>query len=209
MSTLTQMPAWKALQDHFEQVGELHMRDLFDADPQRFERYSLRLGDLLLDYSKNRITDETLQLLFALARDSEVPEWTERMFNGEAINFTEQRAVLHTALRNRANTPVLVDGEDVMPEVNRVLEQMRDFTERVRSGAWQGYSGQAITDVVNIGIGGSDLGPVMVTQALLPYGDRLRVHFVSNVDGSQICDTLAGLKPETTLFLVASKTFTR
>ena len=208
MSTLTQTPAWKALQDHFEQVRDLHMRDLFDADPQRFERYSLQLGDLLLDYSKNRITDETLQLLFTLARDSEVPEWTERMFNGEAINFTEHRAVLHTALRNRANTPVRVDGEDVMPGINRVLEQMRDFTERVRSGAWQGYNGQTITDVVNIGIGGSDLGPVMVTQALLPYGDRLRVHFVSNVDGSQICDTLAGLNPETTLFLVASKTFT-
>ncbi|HHJ16146.1 MAG TPA: glucose-6-phosphate isomerase [Gammaproteobacteria bacterium] len=208
MSTLTQMPAWKALEHHFEQVRDLHMRDLFEADPQRFGRYSLQLGDLLLDYSKNRITDETLQLLFALARDSDVTGWTERMFNGEAINFTEHRAVLHTALRNRANTPVRVDGEDVMPAVNRVLEQMRDFTGRVRSGAWQGYSGQAITDVVNIGIGGSDLGPVMVTQALLPYGGKLRVHFVSNVDGSQICDTLDGLNPETTLFLVASKTFT-
>ena len=208
MSTLTKMPAWKALEHHFEQVRDLHMRDLFGADPQRFERYSLQLGELLLDYSKNRITDETLQLLFTLARDSAVPEWIERMFNGEAINFTEQRAVLHTALRNRANTPVLVDGEDVMPQVNRVLEQMRDFTERVRSGAWQGYSGQAMTDVVNIGIGGSDLGPVMASEALLPYGDKLKVHFVSNVDGSQISDTLAGLHPETTLFLVASKTFT-
>ena len=184
------------------------MRDLFRDDPQRFARYSLQLGDLLLDYSKNRITEETLEHLFVLARDSELPAWIERMFNGEAINFTEQRAVLHTALRNRSNTPVCVDGQDVMPEVNRVLEQMRVFTEQVRSGAWKGFSGQAITDVVNIGIGGSDLGPVMVTEALAPYADGLAVHFVSNVDGSQITDTLAGLNPETTLFLVASKTFT-
>jgi glucose-6-phosphate isomerase len=162
----------------------------------------------LLDYSKNRINDETLRLLFTLARDSDLPAWIERMFNGEAINFTEHRAVLHTALRNRSNKPVYVDGENVMPEVNRVLEQMRAFTQRVREGAWKGYTGQAITDVVNIGIGGSDLGPVMVTEALIPYGDRLAVHFVSNVDGSQITDTLARLNPESTLFLVASKTFT-
>ncbi len=208
MTELVQTAAWQALQEHYRQIGDVHMRDLFRDDPQRFARYSLQLGDLLLDYSKNRITDETLKRLFVLARDSELPAWIERMFNGEAINFTEQRAVLHTALRNRSNTPVYVDGQDVMPEVNRVLEQMRVFSERVRSGEWKGFSGQAITDVVNIGIGGSDLGPVMVTEALAPYADGLSVHFVSNVDGSQITDTLAGLKPETTLFLVASKTFT-
>ena len=208
MTPLEKMPAWKALKKHYEQIKDVHMRDLFNDDPQRFDRCSLRRGELLLDYSKNRITDETLQLLFTLARVSELPAWVERMFNGEDINFTEHRAVLHTALRNRSNTPICIDGEDVMSEVNRVLEQMRVFTERVREGEWKGYSGQAITDVVNIGIGGSDLGPVMVTEALIPYGDRLAVHFVSNVDGSQISDTLARLNPETTLFLVASKTFT-
>ncbi len=208
MTKLTQMPAWKALLEHLEQVRDLHLRDLFERDPQRFDRYSLRSGELLLDYSKNRITDDTLRLLFALARESRLPDWVERMFSGEKINFTEQRAVLHTALRNRSNTPVYVDGEDVMPAVNRVLEQMRGFTETVRSGEWKGYSAKPITDVVNIGIGGSDLGPVMVTEALKPYGYRLNVHFVSNVDGSQIHDTLARLNPETTLFLVASKTFT-
>ena len=184
------------------------MRDLFTADPQRFARYSVRLDDLLLDYSKHRITDETLHLLYTLARESELPAWTERMFRGDKINFTEQRAVLHTALRNRTRTPVRVDGEDVMPGVQSVLERMRAFTTRVRAGDWKGYDGDSVTDVVNIGIGGSDLGPVMVTRALRPYGGPLRVHFVSNVDGSQIVDTLAGLTAATTLFLVASKTFT-
>jgi len=208
MTNLTRLPAWQALQQHVAQVADLHMRDLFAADSRRFERYSLRCGELLLDYSKNRISDETLRLLFSLARASGVPDWTERMFSGDRINFTEQRAVLHTALRNRSNTPVYVDGEDVMPEVNRVLEKMRGFTEQVRSGAWRGFSGKSISDVVNIGIGGSDLGPVMVTEALIPYQGPLAVHFVSNVDGSQIHDTLARLDPETTLFLVASKTFT-
>jgi len=208
MTKLTELSAWKALQAHFQTLESVHMRDLFDADSQRFDNFSLRCGDLLLDYSKNRVTAETMQLLFELARASDLPAWIERMFNGDKINFTEQRAVLHTALRNRSNTPVLVDGENVMPEVNRVLDQMRVFTGRVRSGEWLGYTGKAITDVVNIGIGGSDLGPVMVTEALIPYGDRLDVHFVSNVDGSQIWDTLARLNPETTLFLVASKTFT-
>jgi len=208
MTKPTQLPAWKALQQHVAGAESLHMRELFASDTQRFERYSLRCGDLLLDYSKNRVTDETLRLLFALARDSALPDWIERMFRGDRINFTERRAVLHTALRNRSNTPVYVDGEDVMPEVNRVLEKMRGFTEQVRSGAWRGYSGKPISDVVNIGIGGSDLGPVMVTEALVPYQGPLAVHFVSNVDGSQIHDTLARLNPETTLFLVASKTFT-
>jgi glucose-6-phosphate isomerase len=205
---LKRLPAWKALLEHFAQVRDLHMRELFVADPTRFERYSLRQGELLLDYSKNRITDETLRLLFALARESELPDWIERMFRGERINFTEGRAVLHTALRNRGNSPVDVDNRDVMPEISRVLEKMRAFTSEVRSGTWKGYSGKAVTDVVNIGIGGSDLGPAMVTRALRPYAGALRVHFVSNVDGSQIVDTLAGLDPETTLFLIASKTFT-
>ncbi len=208
MTKLTRLPAWQALQEHVGQVRDLHMRELFAADPQRFNRYSLRCGELLLDYSKNRITDETLRLLFALARESALQDWIERMFRGDKINFTEQRAVLHTALRNRSNTPVCVDGQDVMPEVNRVLEKMRGFTGQVRSGSWKGFSGKPISDVVNIGIGGSDLGPVMVTEALIPYQGPLAVHFVSNVDGSQIHDTLARLNPETTLFLVASKTFT-
>ncbi len=208
MSNLTEKPAWKALQAHFADIGELHMRRLFEEDPGRFERYTLRCCELLVDYSKNRITDETLRLLIQLAEESDLPAWIERMFTGERINFTENRPVLHTALRNRANTPVYVDGKDVMPEVNRVLAQMRRFTEAVRGGEWKGYTGKRITDVVNIGIGGSDLGPVMATGALKPYGGVLDVHFVSNIDGSQISDTLAELDPETTLFLVASKTFT-
>jgi len=208
MSKLKEKSAWKALQEHFEQVKDLHMRDLFAADAGRFEKFSLRYNDILLDYSKNRICEETLPLLIDLAEQSDLPAWIERMYSGEKINFTEQRAVLHTALRNRSNTPVYVDGVDVMPEVKRVLEKMRRFTDNVRSGEWKGYSAKSITDVVNIGIGGSDLGPVMVTEAMKPYGYRLNVHFVSNVDGSHILDTLAKLNPETTLFLVASKTFT-
>ncbi len=208
MKKLTTLPAWQALNTHFEQVKDLHMRGLFAADALRFDNFSLRCNDLLLDYSKNRITMDTLPLLFQLARESDVPAWIERMFAGEKINFTEQRAVLHTALRNRGDEPVLVDGADVMPAVRKVLAQMRSFTEQVRSGVWRGYSGEPISDIVNIGIGGSDLGPVMVTEALRPYQDRLRVHFVSNVDGSQIVDVLSGLNPATTLFLVASKTFT-
>ena len=206
--TLLNKKSWQALQQHHAQVKNLHMRDLFDQDKQRFDKFSLHSGDLLLDYSKNRITEETMRLLLELARECDIPGWIERMFSGEKINFTEQRAVLHTALRNRANNPVMVDGDDIMPEVNRVLDRMRAFTNRVRQGKWKGYSGKTITDVVNIGIGGSDLGPVMVTEALKPYGGPLRVHFVSNIDGSHITDTLAGLNPATTLFLIASKTFT-
>jgi len=204
----TQTKAWKKLQAHFVQVKDLHMRDLFASDPQRFDRFSLQCGDLLLDYSKNRVTEQSMALLFELAAECEVKDWARRMFDGEKINFTEQRAVLHTALRNRSNTPVMVDGEDVMPMVNAVLARMRTFSEQVRGGDWKGYTGKRITDVVNIGIGGSDLGPVMVTEALAPCAGPVNVHFVSNVDGSQISDTLAGLEPETTLFLVASKTFT-
>lgn len=207
--SLTQLPAWQALAEHQQQMRDVHMRDLFAADPQRFDKFSLTLGDLLFDYSKNRITEETMSLLFDLARQVDLPAAIEAMFSGEKINTTENRAVLHVALRNRPDRPIYVDGEDVMPQVQAVLEKMRRFTEAVRSGAWQGYTGRAITDIVNIGIGGSDLGPRMVTHALKPYGhERLRVHFVSNVDPTDIAETLKVLDPETTLFLVASKTFT-
>lgn len=209
MSTLTKSYAWKSLLDHQRMVSKKHLRDLFAENPKRFEMLSIRFGDLLVDYSKNLITPETLSLLFNLARETDLKNCIEAMFRGEKINNTEQRAVLHVALRNRSNSPVMVDGVDVMPEVNRVLKQMRDFTTMVRSGAWVGFTGKAMTDVVNIGIGGSDLGPVMVTEALKPYSKRdLRVHFVSNVDGTHIAETLRMLNPETTLFIIASKTFT-
>jgi glucose-6-phosphate isomerase len=208
MSELTQCNAWRALTDHYYEICDRHMRDWFAQDPLRFERFSLRFEDILLDYSKNRITPETLGLLLDLARERQLPEWIGRMFAGERINVTEDRAVLHIALRNRANRPILVDGRDVMPAVNAVLAKMRAFSDKVRSGVWKGFSGKPITDVVNIGIGGSDLGPLMVTEALRPYGAaHLRVHFVSNIDGSHIAETLKRLDPATTLFIVASKTF--
>ena len=209
MSALTQSPAWKALQVHYEQMRRVHMRDLFAADAQRFVKFSLTFNDLLLDYSKNIVTDETLTLLLNLAREARLEEWRDRMFAGEKINVTEGRAVLHIALRNRSNRPILSDGADVMPKVNAVLDQMRRFSERVRGGEWRGYSGKPLTDVVNIGIGGSDLGPVMASEALKPYGQGgLRPHFVSNVDGTHIAETLKRVDPETTLFVIASKTFT-
>ncbi len=213
MPGLKDLPAWQALQTHQKEIAALHMRELFARDPGRFERFSLWLGDILFDYSKNRVTDETMALLFELARQAHLADKIAAMFRGEKINNTENRAVLHIALRNRANRPIVVDGQDVMPEVNRVLAHMRAFSEAVRSGAWTGYTGKAITDVVNIGIGGSDLGPKMVCEALKPYGGRpegppLRVHFVSNVDGTDIVETLKRVNPETVLFLVASKTFT-
>ncbi len=209
MSTLTTSPAWKALQDHYDKTHNLQMRDLFAQDPNRFIRFSLRLGDILLDYSKNRITNETMPLLRNLAVQADLKGWINKMFTGEKINVTEDRAVLHIALRNRSNRPILVEGKDVMPDVNAVLAHMKKFCEHVRSGEWKGFSGHRITDVVNIGIGGSDLGPVMVTEALKPYGSpNLRVHFVSNVDGTHIAETLKSVSPESTLFIVASKTFT-
>ncbi len=209
MSKLTELPEWKQLQAHAAAMRSVHMRELFASEPDRFARNSLQFGDLLLDYSKNIITDETKRLLFDLARARDVQGWRERLLNGEKINNTEQRAVLHTALRNRSNRPILVDGQDVMPEVNRVLAQMREFTEKVRSGAWKGSTGKPITDIVNIGIGGSDLGPVMVTEALTPFGrDKLHMHFVSNVDGTHLVETLRHLHRETTLFVIVSKTFT-
>jgi glucose-6-phosphate isomerase len=206
---LADTTAWRALAAHRDALAETRLRDLFDADPGRFDRYSLRLGDVLLDYSKNRITDETMGLLFDLARETGVESLRDAMFAGRAINTTEGRAVLHVALRNRSNRPITVDGTDVMADVNRVLDQMRAFSDAVRDGTWTGATGKPVTDVVNIGIGGSDLGPVMVAEALKPYWhDRIRPHFVSNVDGTHMAETLRGLNPETTLFLVASKTFT-
>ena len=209
MSRLTESPAWIALLDHRAELDDVHVRDLFDAGPGRAGRFTLKLDDILFDYSKNRITDRTVDLLLALARQAEVPRWFERMFGGERINTTEGRAVLHTALRNRTEEPVLENGRDVMPDVREVLAKMRRFVHSLHSGAWRGFGGQTITDIVNIGIGGSDLGPVMVTEALRPYWrPGMSVHFVSNVDGTHIAETLKRVDPERTLFLVASKTFT-
>ncbi|MBU1068937.1 glucose-6-phosphate isomerase [Myxococcota bacterium] len=202
--------AWKTLTSLYARHKDLQLREVFAADPGRFERYSRTFADtFLLDFSKNLVNDEILAALLQLAEETDVVGATKAMFAGEPINVTEGRAVLHTALRNRAGTPVLVDGKDVMPGVNAVLAQMKDFCGRVHSGAWKGYTGKAITDVVNIGIGGSDLGPVMVTEALRPYKlPGITSHFVSNVDGTHIAETLKKVSPETTLFLVASKTFT-
>jgi glucose-6-phosphate isomerase len=206
---LTQTPAWQALAAHRQELGQVQIRELFAADPGRAARLTRGLPGILVDFSKHRLTGETLGLLIALAEQAGVPAAIEKMFAGEAINFTEGRAVLHVALRNRSNRPIEVDGADVMPAVNGVLERMRRFTEAVRSGEHRGHTGEAITDIVNIGIGGSDLGPVMVTEALRPYWqDGLRAHFVSNIDGTHLAETVRGLDPETTLFCVASKTFT-
>ena len=199
MSQVTNSKAWKALRLHKSEIANDHMRD----------RFSLHFDDILFDFSKNRINPKTLTLLFDLARHANLETEIRAMFSGEKINTTEDRAVLHIALRNRANSPIYVDGEDVMPKVNAVLEKMRQFTDSVRSGNWKGYTGKPIGDVVNIGIGGSDLGPKMVTHALRPYANKgLRSHFVSNVDASDLFSVLASLDPETTLFLIASKTFT-
>lgn len=209
MSQLTALPAWQALKNHFQDIKNLHMRDLFDQDPQRFDKFSLTFHDLLFDYSKHRILPETLKLLNQLAEESGLREKIEQMFRGEKINLTERRPVLHTALRNRSNRAITVDGQDIMPLVNQVLHKMRVFTDQVRNGEWRGATGKRITDVVNIGIGGSDLGPLMVTEALKPYAsEQLKVHYVSNVDATHLIETLKPLEPETTLFLIASKTFT-
>lgn len=204
----TTTQAYKYLTDHYITLNEKTLKDLFVADPSRFEKFSVQLHDILLDYSKNRIDDQTMALLIQLAKECQLNEAIQAMFNGEKINETEGRQVLHTALRNRSGNPIVVEGEDVMPKVNAVLQHMKDFTHRILSGEWKGYTGKEITDVVNIGIGGSDLGPVMVTEALKAYKTRLNLHFVSNVDGTHIAETLKKLNPETTLFLVASKTFT-
>ncbi len=209
MPNPTTLPAWGALQSHFAGLSGAHMRELFAADPQRFERFSLEAAGLFLDFSKNRITTETIPLLTRLAREAGVEAKRDRMFTGEKINSTENRAVLHTALRNLSGSPVLVDGVDVMPQVNAVRERMHRFSDSVRNGTWRGHTGQTITDVVNIGIGGSDLGPLMVCRALHRFAHPgLKMHFASTVDGDQIAGILARLNPATTLFIVASKTFT-
>ena len=209
MSQLITSPAWQALQAHRQEMEGVTMRMLFRQDPERFARFSLNLDDILFDYSKNRITAKTMTLLLALANQANLAGAIEATFNGQKINNTEDRAVLHIALRNRSNRPILVDGVNVMADVNRVLAKVRDFSEKVRGGTWHGYTGKPITDIVNVGIGGSDLGPKMVTMALKPYTRAdLRSHFVSNVDGTDMAETLKGLDPQTTLFLIASKTFT-
>ncbi|AXH83307.1 TPA: glucose-6-phosphate isomerase [Haemophilus influenzae] len=205
----THTQAWKALEAHKAELSNTTIQDLFKQEKNRFDDYSLTFNNqILVDFSKNNINQTTLSLLRQLTQECALNSAKEAMFTGEKINRTENRAVLHTALRNRANTPVLVDGKDVMPEINAVLAKMKDFCQRIISGEWKGYTGKSISDVVNIGIGGSDLGPYMVTEALRPYKNHLNMHFVSNVDGTHIAETLKKVNPETTLFLVASKTFT-
>ncbi|XP_069676496.1 glucose-6-phosphate isomerase [Periplaneta americana] len=211
---LVDEPAWQKLQQYYENNGsKINIYELMKANPNRFNNFSLTLttpqdGEILIDYSKNRITEEVFSLLVDLARARKVEAARDSMFKAEKINFTENRAVLHVALRNRSNTPILLDGKDVMPDVNAVLAHMKEFTEEVLSKRWKGYTGKAIEDVVNIGIGGSDLGPLMVTEALKPYAAGLKVHFVSNIDGTHMAETLKKLNPETVLFIIASKTFT-
>ena len=206
---LTLLPQWQKLADHKKDMHNMHMRDMFAHDPLRAERMSVKACDIYLDYSKNRISTDTMNYLFDLARARGVEQLRDAMFDGEKINTTEQRAVLHTALRNQSDRPVYVDGHDVMPDVRTVLDHMREFTNQILRGEWRGYTGEQITDVVNVGIGGSDLGPVMVTEALKHYHtSEVAVHFVSNVDGTHLAETLKSLRPETTLFIVASKTFT-
>lgn len=204
----TTTSAWKKLQVHFNQYKAQSLRSLFNAHPNRFEENSILFQDILIDYSKNLINNETKSLLFELAREVQLDKAIRAMFDAEKINLTENRAVLHIALRNRSNRPIKLEGKDVMPEINAVLSQMEKFSNQVISGAWKGFSGKPITDVVNIGIGGSDLGPVMVTEALKHYKTRLNLHFVSNIDGTHLVETLKKISPETTLFIIASKTFT-
>ena len=209
MSLVNHTPAWRALETHWQEMRQVHLRDLFDRHPQRAAQMTLGAAGLHVDYSKNILTQVTLERLFDLAEAVDLKGWVRRMFSGDHINNTEGRSVLHIALRNRGNRPVFVDGEDVMPQVNAVLAQVEAFTRQVRSGEWRGYTGERITDTVNIGIGGSNLGPLMVCEALKPYqSPALRVHFVSNVDGTHLAETIRHLDPATTLFVVASKTFT-
>ena len=208
MSSLTTSKAWSALQTHFQETKNDHVRDAFQKDPDRFKKFSVSFNEILFDYSKNRISEDTLSLLFELANFAGLKDKTNAMFAGEKINTTEHRAVLHTALRNKSNKPIYVDGKDVMPDIKAVLEKMRIFCAAVRSGEWKGYTGKAITDVVNIGIGGSGLGPKMVSMALTPYSSSgLKVHYVSNIDQTNIVEVLKQVSPETTLFIIASKVF--
>lgn len=209
MPALTTSSTWLALQTHQTDIAATHMRDMFETDPARFDKFNIELNEILFDYSKNRITERTMSLLLALAEEADLKTRIDATFSGEKLNNTEDRPVLHTALRNRSNRPIMVDGQDVMPAVNAVLDKMKTFVGSVRTGDWKGYTGKAITDVVNIGIGGSDLGPKMVVSALTPYTrPDLRSHFVSNVDGTDIAEVLKHVDQETTLFLIASKTFT-
>ncbi|MCW9014464.1 MAG: glucose-6-phosphate isomerase [Gammaproteobacteria bacterium] len=208
MSDLINSPAWNALKAHYEEIKDTHMRDMFNDDPERFEKFSTNFNDILLDYSKNRITDKTLGLLMDLARQSDIEGWRGKMFGGEPINCTEGRSVLHVALRNRSNQPVMVDGENVMQDVNAVLAQIRGFSERVRSGEWRGYNGERIKTIINIGIGGSDLGPKVVCESMSPLAQRgLKIHFVSNADATHLVETLKFVVPENTLFVISSKSF--
>jgi len=208
MSALIQSRAWQALLTHRQKIAPLHMRDLFRQDPQRFKKFSLAFNGILLDYSKNRVTEETLILLLDLAKQAGVRDWIERMFSGEKINVTENRAALHVALRNVSGRPVMAGGRNVMADIHAVQERMARFTDAVRDGSWQGWSGERITDVVNIGIGGSDLGPRFVCDALRPFAGPVRTHFISNVDGAPMAELLKQLRPQHTLFVVTSKTFT-
>lgn len=209
MNNPTQLPAWKALQDHYETIKDVHMRDWFAEDPKRFDRFSTQLNDILFDYSKNRIDDTALDLLLELAEQAQLPSWRDKMFAGENINHTENRAVQHVALRNLGDDPCYVDGEDVMPEVQAELGRVKELARKIRSREWLGATHQPITDVVNLGIGGSHLGPLMVTEALRPYCVHdLKIHYVNNIDENHINNTLETLNPETTLFIIASKSFT-
>ena len=209
MAPLTELPAWKALGEHYKKIEPIHLKELFDKDPKRAEKYTVEAAGLFLDYSKNRITDETLKLLLQLAEESGVAARRDAMFSGEKINITEKRAVLHVALRAPKGEKIVVDGEDVVPAVHEVLDKMAAFSERVRSGAWKGYTGKPIKNIINIGIGGSDLGPVMAYEALKHYSDRTRVfRFVSNVDGADFVEATVDLKADETLFIISSKTFT-
>lgn len=209
MASRTDLPSWQALVAHAQQMKKRHIKELFKEDDSRFTKFSIELPHLLFDYSKNLINDETKAALLALAKETEVESWRDKMFAGEHINRTEDRAVMHVALRDRSTQPIMIDGEDARPAINAELERMRKLAEEVRSGNWLGYTGKPITDVVSIGIGGSNLGPLMVTEALKSYSDgRLAMHYVSNVDGVQVAETLAQLNPETTLFVISSKTFT-
>ncbi len=209
MSKLTQSSVWLALKKHYVDIEHVHMRDMFDADSSRYSKFSLQLGNILYDYSKNRINDETVKLLLQLAQAENVPDWTAKMFDGELINHTECRAVLHVALRDRGDKPIMVNGVDILPEIKLERQRVYQLAEKIRSRQWRGATNQAITDVVNIGIGGSHLGPMMATEALRPYTlHDLNVHFVSNIDENHINDTLEFLNPETTFFIIASKTFT-
>ena len=209
MSTINKSSSWKALNSHFEEIKSIHMRDLFSNDNDRFNKYHIQYEDFLVDFSKNRITDKTLNLLLSLAKEAKLEDWRDRLFSGDKINFTENRSALHIALRNRSNNPILLDGKDIMPNVNKVLGQMKSFSNDVRSGKAKGYTGKKIKSVVNIGIGGSDLGPAMICEALKSYGTKdITPYFVSNIDGADIAQTLEACDPETTLFIVASKTFT-